>query len=305
MEEDALLILIEKKRKTTLLKKWIADPYRVLQDEPILLLVLSGFFGALFFAVGFSLEIMSIPNLIVTTIIMIILPPGLYDYYKIKKIKAIEDDFPDFLRDLAFSIKSGLRLDIALNTAVKGEYGKLNEGVRAMARDMSWGSHFEETLRRFAQRYPTPLVKRAVSIIIKSMQVGGDMGLILETVANNALDIKRREEKRKADTAPYITITYVTFLVFLGIMAIIYTQFIPLATGMSQEPSVRGLQFSFVASPRHIELYKTAIFHAVLIQGFGGGIMAGKVGEGRIMAGLKHSIVMVAITYLAYFFIFT
>jgi archaeal flagellar protein FlaJ len=37
----------------------------------------------------------------------------------------------------------------------------------------------------------------------------------------------------------------------------------------------------------------------VLVQGFFGGSVAGKMGEGTISSGLKHSIVMMLMGYLA------
>jgi flagellar protein FlaJ len=40
-------------------------------------------------------------------------------------------------------------------------------------------------------------------------------------------------------------------------------------------------------------------FHLSLIQGFFGGLVAGKMGEGSISAGLKHSLVMMLLGFVA------
>jgi flagellar protein FlaJ len=36
-----------------------------------------------------------------------------------------------------------------------------------------------------------------------------------------------------------------------------------------------------------------------LVQGFFGGLVAGKMGEGSISAGLKHSLIMILLGYVA------
>lgn len=40
--------------------------------------------------------------------------------------------------------------------------------------------------------------------------------------------------------------------------------------------------------------------HASLIQGLSSGLMAGTMGEGSVMSGLKHSIIMMGIGYLIF-----
>jgi flagellar protein FlaJ len=49
-----------------------------------------------------------------------------------------------------------------------------------------------------------------------------------------------------------------------------------------------------------IAAYKRIFFHAALIMGFCSGLMAGQMGEGKVLAGLKHSLIML----FAAFFMF-
>jgi flagellar protein FlaJ len=44
---------------------------------------------------------------------------------------------------------------------------------------------------------------------------------------------------------------------------------------------------------------KRTFLHLTLVQGFFGGLVAGKMGEGSISAGLKHSLVMMLLGYVA------
>jgi flagellar protein FlaJ len=44
---------------------------------------------------------------------------------------------------------------------------------------------------------------------------------------------------------------------------------------------------------------KRTFLHLTLVQGFFGGLVAGKMGEGSISAGLKHCLVMMLLGYVA------
>jgi flagellar protein FlaJ len=44
---------------------------------------------------------------------------------------------------------------------------------------------------------------------------------------------------------------------------------------------------------------KRIFLHLTLVQGFFSGLVAGKMGEGSISAGLKHSLIMMLLGYVA------
>ncbi len=46
--------------------------------------------------------------------------------------------------------------------------------------------------------------------------------------------------------------------------------------------------------------YNRLFFHGALIQGFCSGLIAGVMGEGSVLSGLKHSVIMVTIAYLLF-----
>ena len=49
-----------------------------------------------------------------------------------------------------------------------------------------------------------------------------------------------------------------------------------------------------------LDAYKRMFFHASLIQGFCSGLIAGVMGEGSVLSGLKHSIIMLTIAFLIF-----
>ena len=46
--------------------------------------------------------------------------------------------------------------------------------------------------------------------------------------------------------------------------------------------------------------YRTLFFHMVLIQAFFNGVLAGQLGEGSVVAGLKHSAIMLGVALLVF-----
>jgi hypothetical protein len=43
------------------------------------------------------------------------------------------------------------------------------------------------------------------------------------------------------------------------------------------------------------------LFHATIIQGILGGLIAGKMSEARMGAGLKHTVALLLLTFLSFF----
>ena len=78
-------------------------------------------------------------------------------------INAIEEKFPDFLRDMAEYWKGGLSMTVAVQTLAGSEYGALNNEVKKMSDQLSWGVAFSDVIGMFAERVGTPIVKRAIS----------------------------------------------------------------------------------------------------------------------------------------------
>ncbi|MCH2644385.1 MAG: type II secretion system F family protein [Candidatus Poseidoniaceae archaeon] len=105
------------------------------------------------------------------------------------KKNEIEEKFPDFLRDLAEYWKGGLSMTVAVQTLATSEYGALNDEVKKMSDQLSWGIKFSDVILQFAERVGTPLVKRAISLISEADRAGGKISDILVTAANDSREI--------------------------------------------------------------------------------------------------------------------
>jgi flagellar protein FlaJ len=226
-------------------------------------------------------------------------PYGWYQGREAKRIEAIDAKFPEFLRDLAESQRSGMTLTEAVATAAKGSYGVLTSEIRKMAAQIEWGVSFADALTRFSNRVPTPLVKRTVALVIQASSAGGNVVDVLTAAADDAREIQQIVKERKQSMSIYLMIIYIAFAVFVGVIAVLNAQFIPevaKAVSKADGVSIGGLHFhSF-----NQDDFKTLFFHAAIIQGFGGGIVGGVMSGGKPVHGLKHSFLLVLVAWVLF-----
>lgn len=227
-------------------------------------------------------------------------PYGFYYAHKRNRIKKLEERFPDFLRDIASSRRSGLTLTTAVAISTRGEYGALNPEIKRMADQLSWNVSFEEALTRFGRRVSTPLVERAVSLINEAGRSGGRSTDVLLAAARDAREIKNLENERAITMTLYTIIIYVSFFVFLGIVGVLYGSFVPEIVGAAEKVGNSAAATGFSFGGISAEEFRVFYFTGALMQGIGGGIVAGVMENGRAAAGLRHAFIMVFCSYLTF-----
>ncbi|MGB1697518.1 MAG: type II secretion system F family protein [Thermoplasmatota archaeon] len=211
---------------------------------------------------------------------------------------AMEDRFPDFLRDLAASHRGGLTLPAAIAVAARGDYGPLSGEIRKMADQLSWNVNFREALENFAQRVDAPLVARAVNLILEADRSGASTVQVLMAASRDVREIKKLDNERRVQMSLYTIVVYVAFFVLLGVVASMYTQFIPEV--MRTADQVAGEDVPFLQDLPSLREFQLFYFLTAIVQAVGDGIVAGALGAGKPVLGLKHSFIMTAFTWLTF-----
>lgn len=227
---------------------------------------------------------------------------GPYGYFfnrEAKRILAIDEKFPDFLRDLAESARAGMTLPRALVSAAQGTYGALTQDIRTMAAQVDWGVEFGESLSRFAHRTKTPLIDRTVSLIVEAQRAGGSMVDILTAASEDAREIKQIVSERNTQMSMYSVVIYIAFFVFLVVIMVLSAQFIPAfkeAVGAASGARVGGLNFRDFDP----EDFNTVFFHAALVQAIGGGLVGGVLTRGQAIAGFLNIAIMMVLAWASF-----
>jgi flagellar protein FlaJ len=241
-------------------------------------------------------------NSLALTLLVALLPPSIVEFNNLRWLRSIDRNIPLLLRDLTEAVRSGETLIRALEEASKRDYGPISEHLeRAMVR-LSLTSDLEASLRWVGERLVRPSAMRMMTILIEASESGGRIVEILEAAVTLFNQIAEYREERKAQTRPYILLAYMGSIIFMVISYVILFQFLtPLSTA-SERPEMAGVLI--VQSVLDISYYKAILFWAAVMESIFGGLIAGKISEGRLAAGLIHSSILQVVT-IAFFNVFT
>ena len=228
-------------------------------------------------------------TIIILGAIMFIVPIALIRYYEIWKIKAAENYFPQFMRDLVEVIRSGMTLPQAVKSVSVNEYGHLSPYIKKLDAHLEWGIPFDKALLKFSKSTGSKLVGRITSTIIESHRFGGNLTDIFESISSTSVEIERLREERKLYINSQLITGYVIFFVFL-IVIIGLQKFLVPSLG---ETTVGELT---TTAPEDMEVQYAEIFrNLVILQGLFAGLVIGKMAEGAIAGGIKHSLILVIV----------
>jgi len=236
-------------------------------------------------------------------VLIVLIVSGPYPFYeqgRLKKIERIEERLSDFLRDLAVSNRFGMTLADSIRKASSGNYGKLTPDIKKMATQIDWGVPATDAMEMFAERVGTPLVKRAMAIVVKATGAGGDVSDVLNATAKNIKDIQLINIGRKMEMGSYKAVIFTAFFVFLAVVVIMNSCFLP-AIEASGGGGIGAEGVEGAATQQagmSVEDVKFIYLGAALVQGFGDGILVGLIETGKIVNGFRNSFIMVLLAYL-------
>lgn len=223
---------------------------------------------------------------------------GMYESIYVRRIQKIDGIFPDFVRDLAESRRAGMTFTKAILFSSKGEYGILTPEIKKISQQISWGGSVADALESFAQRVNTKSIRRTITLIIEASNSGGNVADVLDVAAKDAREIKMLEAERRTNMASYVVVIYVGMFVFLAIVLILCTSFIPAMVGSEGSQGMQGVMGGGSnASQQEI----SGVFYlACLVQAFGSALVAGVFEDGRYTSSVKHIFIMVFVTWLMF-----
>jgi flagellar protein FlaJ len=239
-----------------------------------------------YFTVGVSA---ALDDFVFFGFLSVVSPIALVNYVDYRWRKAVDEHLPDLFRSIVQAQETGMTLPKALEEAAERDYGPLTPELKKMTVQISWGASFEEALLAFGRRVGTVLTQRTVPMIIEASRSGGRVEKVFNPMGKFIQTTILLEKERKTQTRPYTAIIYVALFVFLFTIVILFKTFFTGVDGLA----LFSMPTSSPANLRRIFL------HLTLVQGFFSGLVAGKMGEGSVSAGLNHSLVMMLLGYVA------
>ena len=224
---------------------------------------------------------------------------GVYEFIRLRRVRKIDERFPDFVRDLAEARRAGMTFTKAIMYASRGNYGGLTAEIKKISQQISWGSSVEDALSSFAKRVHTKLIRRTVSLIIEASRSGGNVADVLDAASRDAREIRLLESERRGTMMSYVAVIYVGMGVFLMIIYILCNSFIPAMTGQGSQ----GLATAMGSSAKITKATIIPVFfYATFFQSMGMGVVTGVFEEGNVISGIKHVFIMCLVTWIVFKF---
>ncbi|MBM3233386.1 hypothetical protein FJZ18_04440 [Candidatus Pacearchaeota archaeon] len=217
-----------------------------------------------------------------------------------KRDQEIGEMFLEFSRNLAESVVTGTPVSKSIINMKSKNYGPLTPYIVKLGNQIALGIPVNKALQTFAYEVDNPIITRAVTLISEAEKAGGDIDYILDSAAKSIAEVEKLKKERKAGISTLVVQGYIIFFIFIGIMMVMEYKILPLTSGISQ---LGGFNIN-IQNLKNVELKQVGddkkqaqdlaapFLYLLMSQGFCAGLVIGKLSEGTIKAGLKHSFIL-------------
>ena len=200
-----------------------------------------------------------------------------------------EQMFLEFARNLVESVKAGTPISKSIINIKEKPYGVLSPNINKLANQIYMGIPLTIALQVFSKDVNNKTISRAITLIGQAEKSGGEIGEILESVAGAVNTSDKLKKERKAVISTLVVQGYIIFFVFMIIVLVMQFKIIPLLSGI-QGASSLDVELGVSTQFENVQGEVTNSFlYLILIQGFFSGLAIGKLAEGSIKSGVKHS----------------
>ena len=201
-----------------------------------------------------------------------------------RRVDAIEQGTPDFLRQIASLLRAGVGLETALEDVSKHGEGPLSDELKRAVIEIKIGSTFDDAILAMGERLKSKNLDRTFRMILEGRKTGGSLSDVVETVAEDLRAILALQRERKANV-----MMSVMFLVIAAIVAA------PFALGMIMSYN------SFIGSlGKPNPLAEVAVISAtgyIIIHSIIASLLIGIVMYGSARKGIKYALLLVPAAY--------
>jgi archaeal flagellar protein FlaJ len=222
-----------------------------------------------------------------------------------KKEQKKNEMFLEFTRNLAEAVAAGTPVSKAIINTKKKNYGVLDEHVKKLANQIEMGISVQMALQTFAKDTGSAMIKRATALINEAERSGGEIDYILESTAKSISEVEKLKKERKSTIYNIVVQGYIIFFTFIGIILIMEMKILPLTTGMSGIGQLGGFQVQNINAVVGQNIQKFSyedfaqpLLYLLIAQGFFMGLIIGKISEGSVKSGIKHSLILVTVAFL-------
>lgn len=222
-----------------------------------------------------------------------------------KKEQEMSEMFLEFSRNLAESVAVGTPVSKSIINLGTRNYGLLSPHIIKLANQISIGIPLNQAFQTFAYEVDNPVITRAIELISEAEKAGGDIDYILESAAKSIAEVEKLKKERKAAIYSLVVEGYIIFFIFIGIMLVMEFKILPLVSGIGSYGGFNGDIASINTASTGVQTQKFStqdlarpLLYLLITQGFFVGIVIGKLTEGSIKAGIRHSFILMVAAFM-------
>jgi flagellar protein FlaJ len=230
---------------------------------------------------------------IVTIGLIAISLPWAIKYYNISKINYnAEDSIPSFIRDVTESQKIGLSPEKSIVQATKRkDYGYFSRFLNLIQSQIEWGVPLRRTFENIRRKIRSWFVVANFAMMVETIEIGGNSTQALEILSEYSEKERELQVSRRELLRPYIILAFIW-----SILIAVTTTIVALTTYlMTTLVSTSLSNVALTAMEGQMKMFSVGIILQCWISGF----FIGKISEGSLAAGFKHSALLAATAYLS------
>lgn len=220
-----------------------------------------------------------------------------------RRVRDIRRRLPEILNGLASANRNGIRFVECIPLVARDSDGVLAQHLRRLDNDIKASRDVYGSLRRFAAELSVPRVSRVTSIIIEGHRSSGTLYSVLEIAAKDTKERARLDTYRSQTMSPYLIFFIIGVFVYMSISLLLTEIFFDsisrLAEEIGDEQVISGVLSDSTDVP--ISSFETALYHSLLIQAFGNGLVIGKLTDNKLLSGLKYANAMTLIVVVIFY----
>lgn len=240
----------------------------------------------------------SVNNGIIIGLVLVLAGPAIMEFSNSRYLRRVDLNAPRLLRDVTETVRSGIPLFRALEEASTRDYGPISKHLETAMVKFNLTSDLEGSLYWLGERLIRPSMKRIATILIEAYKTSGDIIDVLNTSVVIFNDVAEFNEERHSQMRPYVMVIYLGLFIFLVISWLMLTRLLAPMVSTTSDPLIQGS--GFLKRSLDIGYYKAILFWAAVMEALFGGLIIGKIVEGKVAAGMIHSIILLLITVILF-----
>jgi flagellar protein FlaJ len=240
-------------------------------------------------------------SLLLAVALVAVLPVSLFHEVRVRRARRVENAIPEAMGKLAGFNERGIGVLQSFQILGRSTTGPLAREFRAVDRDVGWNANLRAALRRLRERVNTVRMTKIAVLLERASGATGNLKEVLDVAAADATRTQNLRNRRRQAMFTYTIVIYVVFAVFLYILYMVADLFYGSGGfGAAAAAAQGGSGLGSGGIPA--ETARLYFFYGALIQGACAGLVAGRLGEGYHLSGLKHAAILVAAAWALFRF---